>query len=92
MIIEPCLPSPAKALPPVARSDMPHYQATRDQGLGTYRARLRYVYLTFSLLTWRILTWRCCVDAAVNGFGSWGRYGLRREYGSWGRYGLRREC
>jgi hypothetical protein len=45
----------------------------------------------FSLLTWRILTWRSCVDAGVNGFRSWGRHGLRREYGSWGRHGLRRE-
>jgi hypothetical protein len=54
-------------------------------------AILQYVYLTFSLLTWRILTWRCCVDAAVNGFRSWGRHGLRREYKSWERHGLRGE-
>ena len=47
--------------------------------------------IEFSLLTWRILTWRFCVDAAVNGFRSGGRHGLRREYGLWGRRGLRRE-
>src|SRR5215472_5132496 len=41
----------------------------------------------FSLLAWRILTLRPCVDAAVNGFGFWGRRGGYRDCRSCGRRG-----